>query len=151
MTQPARILRNSALWFSEGRARKDEARRERHCVECGTGLPSRRTPYCGRRCQWRFQGHYFWDAARTYVIHRDRFTCQVCRVRQRVRNLEVDHILEIARGGPALRYENLQTLCRTCHRAKTIQFLRERPTPRRQALSVSPQLEAGLAPEWFPA
>jgi 5-methylcytosine-specific restriction endonuclease McrA len=47
----------------------------------------------------------------------------MCRSRRRVRELEVDHIVEIARGGAALEYSNLQTVCRSCHRSKTRAFL----------------------------
>jgi len=153
-----RVIRNSALWFSEGSRRKAEARRAHQCVECGTPLPTGRTPYCGRTCRWRFQGRYFWDAARTYVIHRDRFTCQACRRRQRVRDLEVDHIWEIALGGPSLDYANLQTMCRSCHRAKTVRFLKARPRSPRVPVEEGPvggrpaaPAGAAEASEWFPA
>jgi 5-methylcytosine-specific restriction enzyme A len=152
---PRRILRDSARWFTEGAAAKRAARRAARCVECGTALATRRTPYCGRRCQWKFQGRYFWDAARTFVFHRDRFTCQLCHRRLRVAQLEVDHRLEIDRGGPALEYENLQTLCRPCHRAKTGAYLRARaqarrsPSPRRPVAAST--AEPGWEADWFPA
>jgi 5-methylcytosine-specific restriction endonuclease McrA len=148
-----RELRRPALWFSDGTRKKTEARRAHRCVECDTALPSGRTPYCGRRCQWRFQGRYFWDAARTFVIHRDRFTCQICRTRRRVRDLEVDHIVEIARGGGTLAYENLQTLCRSCHRAKTAAFLRAYRRRGDGALPTGPEHppEGPEFGEWFPA
>ncbi len=152
---PGRIVRDSARWFTEGAEAKRRARRERRCVECGTGLASRRTPYCGRRCQWKFQGRFFWDAARTYVMHRDRYTCQRCRRRLRVAQLEVDHRLEIGRGGPALEYENLQTLCRPCHREKTAAFLRERAAVRRNPDAArtlaGTEAEPGWHAAWFPA
>jgi len=119
-----RILALSAAWFSDGARRRTAARRAAQCVECGAALASHRTPYCSRRCRWRFHGHYFWDSARSYVMLRDRYTCQICRVRRRARQLDVDHIVEIARGGAALEYSNLQTVCRDCHRAKTRAFLR---------------------------
>ena len=156
-TSSRRIVRKSALWFSEGSHRKAEARRAHRCVECGAPLPSGRTPYCGRVCQWRFQGEYFWDAARTYVLHRDRFTCRACGRRHRVRDLEVDHIQEIALGGRSLDYGNLQTLCRPCHRAKTVRFLRGRArlSPSAGGLEAETPASAGLSapdgPEWFPA
>ncbi len=123
-----RILALSVAWFSDGARRRAEARREKRCVECGRGLPSGRTPYCSRRCRWKFHGHYFWDSARSYVMLRDRYTCQVCGRRQRARELDVDHILEIAAGGPALEYSNLRAVCRDCHRRKTTEFLRDRRT-----------------------
>ncbi|HEV2317590.1 MAG TPA: HNH endonuclease signature motif containing protein [Thermoplasmata archaeon] len=72
-------------------------------------------------------------------MRRDRYTCQRCHARRRRRELEVDHILEIARGGASLDYANLQTLCRACHRDKTVDFLRGR----KGAVS---ELS-----EWFPA
>ena len=118
-----RILALSAAWYSDGADRRREARRDRHCVECHSALPTSRTPYCSRICRWKFHGHYFWDAARIYVMRRDRYTCAVCRSRRRARELEVDHIVEIARGGAALEYSNLQTICRPCHRSKTRAFL----------------------------
>jgi 5-methylcytosine-specific restriction endonuclease McrA len=61
---------------------------------------------------------------------RDRYRCRICGARKRARELDVDHIVEIARGGAALEYSNLQTVCRDCHRAKTREFLRAgRPGP----------------------
>jgi 5-methylcytosine-specific restriction enzyme A len=121
-----RILALSAAWFGDGARRRREARRLGRCVECDQSLSGHRTPYCSRRCRWRFHGHYFWDSARSYVMLRDRYVCQICRTRRRARELDVDHIVEIARGGAALEYSNLQTVCRTCHRAKTREFLRAR-------------------------
>jgi len=85
-----------------------------------------------------FHGHYFWDSARSYVMLRDRYTCRLCGTRHRARELDVDHIVEIARGGAALEYSNLQTVCRGCHVRKTQAFLRE--TRRARSESVD-QLE----------
>ncbi len=117
-----RILALSAAWFSDGAHRRTAARHERRCVECGHPLTTGRTPYCSRRCRWRFHGHYFWDSARSYVLLRDRYTCQICGGRRRARELDVDHIVEIAVGGAALDYGNLRTVCRPCHREKTRRF-----------------------------
>ncbi len=122
-----RILALSAAWFSDGARRRTEARRAGRCVECGAALRSHRTPYCSRRCQWRFHGHYFWDSARSYTMLRDRYTCRICGRRRRARELDVDHIVEIAAGGAALEYSNLQTVCRECHREKTRRSLANRP------------------------
>jgi 5-methylcytosine-specific restriction endonuclease McrA len=129
-----RVIALSAAWFSDGARRRAEARAGRCCVECGRGLASGRSPYCSRRCQWKFHGHYFWDSARSYVLLRDRYTCQLCGQRRRARELEVDHEIEIAAGGAALDYGNLRTVCRACHRAKTRAFLAERRRSRTAAL-----------------
>ena len=85
---------------------------------------------------------------------RDRYTCQVCHVRRRARQLDVDHIVEIARGGAALEFSNLQTICRGCHRAKTARFLRDRAVRRRRAGPESladSSAERGWTAGWFPA
>lgn len=136
-------LRDSRGWYDQGRRDRAAARRRGLCVECGgpTGRP--RAVYCSRTCLWRYHGRFFWDSARTYVLHRDRFTCRRCQRRYRRRELDVDHILEIAAGGRALDYANLQTLCRACHRDKTVRFLKER---RRPATG-----EVAEEIDWFPA
>ena len=135
-----RILALSAAWFSDGARRRTEARRAGRCVECGAELGHHRSPYCSRKCQWKFHGHYFWDSARSYVLLRDRYTCQFCHGRRRARQLDVDHIVEIAAGGAALEYSNLQTVCRDCHRLKTLNFVRGRRT----LDGSSPNFEASL-------
>ncbi len=142
-----RVRSLSAAWFSDGARRRAAARAAQRCVECGKELPSRRTPYCSRRCRWRFHGHYFWDSARSFVLLRDRYTCQVCGSRRRARELDVDHIVEIALGGAALDYTNLRTVCRPCHREKSRRFAASRtvsrpPTP---YPSADPRLD-GAAP-----
>jgi 5-methylcytosine-specific restriction endonuclease McrA len=138
-------------WFVEGLAARQAARRQRECVECHRLLGSARTPYCSRACQWRFHGRFFWDAARHVVLRRDRFTCRSCGRRGRSRELEVDHIVELARGGPSLALDNLQTLCRACHRAKTVRFLRER-SGRPADLARRESADGDDAfPDWFPA
>ncbi len=138
-------MADSVGWFTAGRARKRAARELGRCVECFGPLPSPRAQYCSRACRWRFHGRYFWDAARTVVFRRDRYTCRHCGRRYPRRHLEVDHVLEIAAGGAALDYANLQTLCKPCHRAKTSSFLRGRP---RRAGARLPEDDA---PEWFPS
>jgi len=80
-----------------------------------------------------------------YVLRRDRFTCRACGRRGRKRDFDVDHIREIASGGPSLSYDNLQTLCKDCHRSKTASFLRSRW--QRVTLPIDPD----DLPEWFPA
>lgn len=71
---------------------------------------------------------------------RDRYTCRICGARHRARELDVDHIVEIARGGAALEYSNLQTVCRRCHVRKTQEFLRQ--TRAERALDSASSTEA---------
>ena len=54
------------------------------------------------------------DAVRAAVIVRDGGRCRRCHS---TRNLEVDHIVPVSRGGPTDE-DNLETLCRRCNRRK---------------------------------
>jgi 5-methylcytosine-specific restriction protein A len=46
--------------------------------------------------------------------------CEACKsVGQFVAGEVVDHIKPISKGGAMLDYNNLQTLCKTCHAIKT--------------------------------
>lgn len=57
-----------------------------------------------------------WRRKRESILLRDKYTCQACRIV--TLDLEVDHIVNIARGGKD-DDENLQALCVPCHKAKT--------------------------------
>lgn len=59
-----------------------------------------------------------WPSIRAQVLAKDRFTCQMCGARS---ELEVDHIVPVARGG-SWEMENLWTLCGPDHKAKTKKF-----------------------------
>jgi HNH endonuclease len=54
------------------------------------------------------------DSVRAAVLVRDGGRCRKCR---RAINLEMDHIVPISKGGKT-EESNLQTLCRSCNRAK---------------------------------
>lgn len=58
-----------------------------------------------------------WKAARAEVLERDGYACTECGSPER---LEVDHIIELhVDPGLAFEVENLRTLCRDCHEART--------------------------------
>ena len=57
-----------------------------------------------------------WDAVRRAVFERDGWRCVQCGKAGR---LEVDHVVPLKRGGDPWALNNLQTLCRACHIAKT--------------------------------
>jgi 5-methylcytosine-specific restriction endonuclease McrA len=151
-----RQLQNFEGWKTVGRALRDAAQASRRCVECLRPLGGRRTTYCSWPCARRFHGRFFWDTARSVVLRRDRYTCRTCGVRRRARDLEVDHIRELADGGAALDYANLQTLCPLCHRAKTraaasLRAGGPRPswTPDPFGPDFEPDRDRGVS--WFPA
>ena len=73
-----------------------------------------------------------WKVLRMEILERDGFACVQCKARGR---LEVDHI-EPVRDRPQRAYDpaNLQTLCPSCHTAKTrIECGHKPPDPRRKA------------------
>ena len=57
-----------------------------------------------------------WDRLRQAVFMRDGFRCQVCLAL--VAHPECDHVLPVSQGGTD-DMGNLQTICPTCHRAKS--------------------------------
>jgi 5-methylcytosine-specific restriction protein A len=57
-----------------------------------------------------------WRRKRAAILLRDEYTCQACGVI--TSQLEVDHIINRARGGSDDE-ENLQALCIPCHKLKT--------------------------------
>ncbi|MGQ5602960.1 HNH endonuclease [Streptomyces sp. EKS3.2] len=74
------------------------------------------------RNQLRDAARRQWDRqVRPRALARDGFACVRCGEREA---LEVDHVTPIAKGG-TWTLDNAQTLCRTCHCAKTQQERRE--------------------------
>ena len=64
-----------------------------------------------------------WMEVRRQVLVRDGFACRACGYVS-VRN-QVDHIVPLERGG-SHGMQNLQTMCKECHEAKTASETRER-------------------------
>lgn len=72
-----------------------------------------------RRHDGRPRQRRIWKKARAAALHRDMGLCVDCRKRGRITLAEhVDHIVREADGGTH-DLENLQSLCRPCHEAKT--------------------------------
>ena len=62
---------------------------------------------------------------RLKVLDRDGWRCVLCR---KYGN-EADHVTPLANGGKVYDLDNLQTLCRGCHIAKTRGENLAKPTP----------------------
>jgi 5-methylcytosine-specific restriction endonuclease McrA len=52
------------------------------------------------------------------ILERDNYRCRLCGKSARDTELEVDHIIPVAKGGTA-GLNNLQTLCIDCNRGKS--------------------------------
>ena len=57
-----------------------------------------------------------WARVRRQVFKRDGYRCRACG---RAGRLECDHKIPLHRGGAEFDLDNLQSLCRACHIAKT--------------------------------
>lgn len=110
LTQPARLDANARCAVQERKPQR--ARRN------GKGLASVMHKYYvtvdNSSSLTKRGSTYAWRAIRKAVIDRDG-CCLNCG---NIDNLEVDHIIERQYGGDD-SLTNLQTLCKTCHQAKT--------------------------------
>ena len=66
-----------------------------------------------------------WAAVRRAVFERDGWRCVLCG---RAGRLECDHVTPLDQGGEPWDPDNLQTLCRACHVAKSRAENRRPPT-----------------------
>ena len=67
-----------------------------------------------------------WGKVRLKVFDRDGWACVKCGKAGR---LEVDHRVPLEDGGAVYDLDNLQSLCRGCHLAKSCGERRAKPTP----------------------
>lgn len=108
------------------------------CPVCGYAKFAwkRRTDWtcCSVECTAQYGKNVFtWPEFRMKILQRDNFTCLKCKVvpvkyildngkyflSVNEGDLHADHIVPIAMGGLSWDKNNLQTLCKGCHRSKT--------------------------------
>ncbi|PSB04740.1 HNH endonuclease [Merismopedia glauca] len=61
------------------------------------------------------------DEVRKYVFIRNNYQCQSCGKTHQETELNIDHIIPLAKGG-SNDISNLQSLCRTCNQIKKHHF-----------------------------
>ena len=71
-----------------------------------------------------------WQLLRLRIFERDGWRCCECGKAGR---LECDHVIPLSQGGDPYNPGNLQTLCVTCHVAKTAEDAGHGPDPAREA------------------
>ena len=101
--------------------RRKLAHQTNNCAFCGNPLHDRRKIYCNPDHANKFweECNYWvetWFNIRVKALKRDDYKCVKCG---ETTSLEVDHIVEVADGGPQFELSNLQTLCKKCHLKKT--------------------------------
>ncbi|MBT3720886.1 HNH endonuclease [archaeon] len=91
------------------------------CRNCENKIAENRRHYCSKKCMNEFNRNNSWFWVRKDVLRRDRYTCQICKNRMRKIFLDVDHIIPINMATHRNPYDknNLRTLCKECHKAKT--------------------------------
>jgi HNH endonuclease len=125
--------------YNQGRSL---AHLDNKCAFCRSELNDWRKIYCDSRCRRKFRTKYryltnSWTSTRWKALRRDHFLCVPClKLGRRTWSREVDHIIEIADGGPEFELSNTQTICKQHHRLKTAENRRLRAL-RRKVIAAS--------------
>lgn len=61
---------------------------------------------------------------RKNIFNRDKNTCLYCGIKLQTKNLTLDHVIPVSRGGKDT-WENLVTCCRSCNKKKNDRLLSE--------------------------
>ena len=61
------------------------------------------------------------QSVREYVLQRNKFQCQSCGKKEKETQLNIDHIVSLAKGG-SNDISNLQVLCKRCNSQKKHHF-----------------------------
>lgn len=151
---------NGGFWAPAGRTIIDLASRGLvpYCVSCGAEKgPKSKRPYCRvQPCPDLFYERWYRSlgVARRAALRRAGGRCERCgavptpikSIRGRPwrtwGRLEVDHKIEVARGGDLYNPSNFQVLCSRCHSEKTRLFMRLGKLARHRAPINAVRLEA---------
>lgn len=118
--------------MSRRKSRFPELRRDANgrflCRGCGGDVPKGRRTWCGSECNEKHNPFFVNRAA----WERDGGKCRGCgdqltRVRRGmfIKLVEYDHIIPFSEGGKTV-LENIQCLCRECHKKKTAEWRRSK-------------------------
>ena len=113
---------NVTLYCSQINGRIYSQKSERYYAEDILGLikrlQNRRGAFYNDREIWdsicRVERGKVSNKMRFSIYERDGYQCRKCGISQRYAQLEIDHIIPIAKGGKST-YNNLQTLCHRCN------------------------------------
>jgi len=89
------------------------------CRNCDNLVSKARRHYCSKECMDEFNRNNSWYFVRKDVLKRDRYTCRICKKRFRKKDLDVDHIIPVRFFKKVYDKDNLRTLCKECHKAKS--------------------------------
>jgi 5-methylcytosine-specific restriction enzyme A len=89
------------------------------CRNCDQLIAKTRKHYCSKACMNQFNRNNTWFFVRKDILVRDNYKCSICKERFKKSKLDVDHIIPLQMGGNFFEKENLRTLCKECHKAKS--------------------------------
>src|SRR3989344_3176549 len=89
------------------------------CRNCDALVSKGRRFYCSETCLNEFTRNHIWTWVREDVLRRDNYRCGICDMRKRRSQLDVDHIIPVRLGIDPFNKQNLRSLCKECHLAKT--------------------------------
>lgn len=102
---------------------------EKYCPNCGRVLGKvdfKYCPYCQSQLKERVGRKPIPSHLRHKVFVRDNYRCVECGATNKETTLEIDHIIPVSKGGTN-DINNLQTLCKTCNRAKSATIWEDKP------------------------
>lgn len=109
------------------------------CAACCGPLPKRRRAYCSDECASALQGRIYFNSnwIRRAVVNRRGAACAICgeKLSSPVKPsgpdyplydlIDIDHIVPLVEGGTD-HADNLQVLCKPCHKTKSAADARRR-------------------------
>ncbi|MBS3125215.1 HNH endonuclease [Candidatus Woesearchaeota archaeon] len=98
---------------------KKDAQGNLICKNCDKQVSKGRRFYCSEECLNVFTRDHSWTLVREDVLSRDNYRCGICSTRKRRSQLDVDHIIPVRLGIDPFNKQNLRSLCKECHLAKT--------------------------------
>ena len=89
------------------------------CRNCDNAVSKGRRHYCSASCMNTFVRDHLWRFVREDILRRDNYHCSICEKCYRKSKLDVDHIIPVRTGIDPFNKNNLRSLCKECHLAKT--------------------------------
>ncbi len=93
---------------------------DKRCRKCRAALTGRKTRFCSEACSFGYWRLRHWVNYRLHIFAEDDWTCVRCGYvagrRMATYELQADHIIPLADGGPEFLRANIRTLCIPCHK-----------------------------------
>jgi len=100
----------------------DRPHKPGHCGHCAKKLKGRQKRWCSKTCRWDANAnHWFSKAKKRLKSARALYECEECH--ELTRTIEVNHIVPCkgahSKWSCSHHIDNLELLCKPCHKLKT--------------------------------